>query len=74
LVRSKDALSDNYFPLPTNTQAIPKLGEFFFIGRMKAVIAAPPLHELAMLKDVANATLFDLRLKEQRINAVRQHA
>jgi hypothetical protein len=56
---------DNYFLLAINTQYLPRMGEFFFIGRIKAVIAAPPLHELRLMKSIVNAASFQAGKTEE---------
>lgn len=39
------------------------MGDFFYIGRIKAVISAPPLHELALMKNMVNAASFQTNIR-----------
>ena len=50
--------SDNYFPLAANTKYLPRIGEFFFIGRIKAVVGNGLSRELMQMNYIVNRELF----------------
>jgi hypothetical protein len=57
---------DNYFPLSSNTQYLPRIGEFFFIGRIKAAIGMAGRHELLQMKNIENAAAFGVNFQHEK--------
>ena len=55
--KGRGRATQNYVALAANTQYIPKIEEYFYIGltdKIKAIISTPPKHELSSIKHILN--------------------
>ena len=50
--------ADNFFPLTPNSMYLPKIGDHFFIGRIKAIVGVASMKEYALMRNIINKDLF----------------
>jgi hypothetical protein len=66
---TRDANVDNYFSLELAQKYVIKLGEYFYLGRIKAMIVCPSSEDLMAIKGVVNADNFVCGTKKDKTSS-----